>query len=55
MIKLQPDALYTIPEVVKILGWNIRTVQRAARRLGIKPYTKFFAAEDVRRMATRGN
>lgn len=52
MIKLDPDALYPIPEVLKILGWNIRTLQRAARRIGKKPYTKFFTAEEVKRMAT---
>lgn len=52
MIKLQPDALYSVREAIKILGWCERTVRTAARRIGKKPYTKFFTAEDVRRMAT---
>lgn len=52
MIKLDPAALYSTPEVIKLLGWCARTVRTAARRIGIKPYTKFFTAEEVKRMAT---
>lgn len=52
MIKLDPAALYSMREVVKILGWNIRTVQRAARRIGKKPHAKFYTPEEVKRMAT---
>lgn len=52
MIKLDPSALYSYSEVCKILGWCSRTVRTAARRIGKKPYTKFFTADDVRRMAT---
>lgn len=52
MIKLDPAALYSYPEVVKLLGWRERTVRTAARRIGKKPYTKFFTGEEVKRMAT---
>lgn len=52
MIKLDPDALYSVREAIKILGWCSRTVRTAARRIGKKPYAKFFTAEEVKRMAT---
>lgn len=51
MIRLDPAALYSYSEVVKLLGWCERTVRTAARRIGKKPYTKFFTGEEVKRMA----
>lgn len=49
-----PSALYSYPEVCKILGWCSRTVRMAARRIGKAPYSKFFTGEEVKRMAVGG-
>lgn len=52
MIRLDPAALYSYSEVVKLLGWCERTVRTAARRIGKAPYSKFFTGDEVKRMAT---
>jgi hypothetical protein len=51
MIRLDPEAIYTRDEVVKLLGWCERTVRTAARRIGIKPHTMFFKGREVEQMA----
>lgn len=53
MIRIDPDALYNAAEVAKLLKWHPRTIRTAARRLGKPPYSRYFTAEEVKRMALR--
>lgn len=51
MIRLIPDILYSTAEAAKLFSVDRRTIRRMARRIGKKPYVRFFTADEMKRMA----